>query len=588
MTVEGTDWLGSLRQLGIDQVIVLDFEFGNTQGEKPVPRCMVAKFLPSNGIVRQWLDSESKPEPLEAGPNTLWVAYYASAEIGCAIALGWPQPIHLLDLYVEFRNATNGLELPCGAGLLGAAAYFGLPCIDATDKDAMRTLALRGGPYSIEEQQSLLCYCESDVLTTLRLLQAMGSRIDWPRALFRGAYMAAAAQIESCGVPIDVDAHDILMSNWDAIQSDLISEVDKQYGVFDGHTFKAESFKRYLSVNNIQWPLTPKNNLMLDANTFSDMSQAHPQLVPLKQLRQSLGKLRKARLAIGQDGRNRTILSAFRSITGRNQPKSSESIFGRPSWERGLIKPQIGSALIIADYEQQEWGIAAALSGDEAMINAYTTGDPYLAFAIQAGAAPSGATKETHGLVRDQFKACALAVQYGMGAQQFAYRIGQSVGRAKFLLKMHRDLYRTFWEWSDAAVNFASLNLRIHTTLGWRYHVGPNTKRQTLMNFPMQANGAEIMRLACINGVRSGLRICMPIHDAFLVEATIADRNEMVELTNAVMADASAQILGGFVLRTEVKVIEYPNRYVDKRGSQMWETVWKIIGRGEQCAGATG
>jgi DNA polymerase I-like protein with 3'-5' exonuclease and polymerase domains len=84
-------------------------------------------------------------------------------------------------------------------------------------------------------------------------------------------------------------------------------------------------------------------------------------------------------------------------------------------WLRGLILPEEGCGLAYIDWEQQEFGIAAALSGDANMLEAYDSGDPYLAFAKQAGAAPPNATKASHGTLREQFKACALAVQYGMG-----------------------------------------------------------------------------------------------------------------------------------------------------------------------------
>ncbi len=58
------------------------------------------------------------------------------------------------------------------------------------------------------------------------------------------------------------------------------------------------------------------------------------------------------------------------------------------------------------------------------MMEAYRTGDPYLAFAKQAGAAPPDATKKTHGPLREKFKSCALGVLYGMGAASLAARIG--------------------------------------------------------------------------------------------------------------------------------------------------------------------
>ena len=122
-------------------------------------------------------------------------------------------------------------------------------------------------------------------------------------------------------------------------------------------------------------------------------------------------------------------------------------IFGPATWIRGLIKPGPGMALAYVDWEQQEFGIAAALSGDANMMAAYRSGDPYLAFAIQAGAAPTGATKATHGAIREQFKVCALAVQYGAGAAAIGVRLGLSTYRGEELLDLHKRTYPEFWQW---------------------------------------------------------------------------------------------------------------------------------------------
>lgn len=86
------------------------------------------------------------------------------------------------------------------------------------------------------------------------------------------------------------------------------------------------------------------------------------------------------------------------------------------------------------------------------MLAAYQSGDPYLEFAKQAGAMPQDATKESHKAERDQFKACVLAVQYGMGAEALARHIGQPACRARELLRLHQQTYRVFWRWSDGAV----------------------------------------------------------------------------------------------------------------------------------------
>src|SRR5262249_54947648 len=62
---------------------------------------------------------------------------------------------------------------------------------------------LGGRSWSSEECQAILNYCESDVAALAHLLPAMLPRIDLPRALLRGRYMAAAAAMEHNGVPID-------------------------------------------------------------------------------------------------------------------------------------------------------------------------------------------------------------------------------------------------------------------------------------------------------------------------------------------------------------------------------------------------
>ena len=106
----------------------------------------------------------------------------------------------------------------------------------------------------------------------------------------------------------------------------------------------------------------------------------------MRELRSALSEMRLSDLAVGSDGRNRTILSAFQSRTGRCQPSNTKYIFGPSVWLRGLIQPPEGWGVAYLDWSQQEFGIAAVLSGDEAMQAAYLSGDPYLEFAKQAGA----------------------------------------------------------------------------------------------------------------------------------------------------------------------------------------------------------
>src|SRR5262249_57573878 len=102
---------------------------------------------------------------------------------------------------------------------------------------------------------------------------------------------------------------------------------------------------------------------------------------------------------------------------------------------RWVRKPSGSMAVAYIDFEQQEFAIAARLSGDGDMLEAYASGDPYLAFAKQAGAIPQDGTKETHGSQRELFKTTALGVLYGMEAEGLALRLDQPSIIARDLLR---------------------------------------------------------------------------------------------------------------------------------------------------------
>ena len=119
----------------------------------------------------------------------------------------------------------------------------------------------------------------------------------------------------------------------------------------------------------------------------------------------------------------------------------------------------------------------------------------------------------------------------------------------------------------------------LHTVFGWRMLTEPDPNTNSLRNFPMQANGAEMMRLACCLATERGIRLCCPVHDALLIEAPLGEIEEAVTATQLVMQEASEIVLAGFRLRTDAKIVRYPDRYSDKRGEMMWKTVCELCGR---------
>lgn len=572
-----------MKNLTLDQCkfIFIDFEFrpkGGIEGNPIEVICMVAYDAANRSYYRLWEDelrSLSKP-PFPVDSDTVLVAYFASAEMSCYEALEWDTPENILDLYVEFRNLTNGLFLPEGRSLLGALKYFGLDSISGEHKDEMRDLALRGGPFTQQEKDDLLVYCQSDVDSLYPLYEAMKGYLDLPHALLRGLYSTALARMESLGSPIDYPTYKGLCQHWDGIKERLIEEVDHSYEVYQDGVFKEHLFDIYLKGQQIRWPRLDSGKLRLDDETFKTMAQLYPVLQPLRSLRESLAKLRLNALQVGIDGRNRCLLSPFQSITGRNQPSTTRFVFGLSKWARGLIQPRPGMAIAYIDWSQQEFGIAAALSDDPKMKEAYESGDPYLAFAKQAGAVPDDATKQSHPNERDQYKQCVLATQYGMGADSFAERLKQPKLRAKQLLEMHRKVYRKFWEWSDNVYNVTINKNRLNTVFGWQMNVPIDVNPRSLRNFPMQANAAEMLRIACILMVKRGIQLCAPVHDAVLIEATDETIEEQAAIAQECMEQASLIVLADFKLNSDVKIIRHPGRFLEGDAEPFWNTVITI------------
>jgi hypothetical protein len=392
-----------------NEVWLVNFEFDRRPGERPTPVGLEARERRGGRLVRLEQGGLGGGAPYPPNPEALVVFYDGPAALGCHLALGWPMPARVLDLHAEFRRLTSGLLPPGDYDLPAALNYFGLD---------------GGGVDGLES-----------------LLAALEPNLDLPRALLRGRYTAAVARMEWLGVPIDVEALDYLRAGWGRLQDALIERVDRRYGVYQGGKFNPRLWAAWVNKHDIPWPRLAPGRLELSLDTFREMADAYPEVRPMQELRATLALLRPSELPVGPDGRNRCPLRPFAAKTGRNAPSTSKFIFGPATWLRGLIKPEEGTALAYIDYEQQEFSIAAALSKDDAMLEAYLSGDPYLAFAKQAGAVPPDATKESHREERERFKQCALGVQYGMGAKSLAGRLGVPVPQARELLSLHRRTY---------------------------------------------------------------------------------------------------------------------------------------------------
>jgi DNA polymerase-1 len=563
------------------EVVFLDTEFTERVGECPQLICFVGYEQKSDRWMRFFADEEPHRAPFHK--DALLVGYAISSDLTCLQSLGW-QGRYYLDLFAEYRLHTNELGNKSNASLLAALDHFQIPHITSQQKDRMRQLAIRGGPFTDAERRDLLAYCQSDVqqLPTLfeKLIGPMDER-QFAQALGRGRFVASVSSIEKNGIPVDVPTLKELEAKWDNLLLALIAEVDREYHIYDGVTFKFDRFSDYLSRQRITWPRTPKGRLKSDDDTLRAMALAYPILNPLRELRATLSTMKHWTLAVGADGRNRTSLRPFTTQTARNAPSNTLSIFGPACWLRGLIKPDPGYAVAYCDYEQEEFAVGAWLSGDENMLEAYRAGDVYLAFAKQVGAIPACGTKATHRQVRDQYKQVILAVGYGQQARGLALRLGCTETKAQILLDQHRELYKKFWAWSDRVLATMQLENQFTTRAGWRIKKTrklTHHEERSLRNFPVQSTASSVLHVCSPMVTEAGIQVAMLVHDALLIVAPVEEIEDQIKKVQGLMAAASRLVLGGFELRTDAK--PFVDRFMDERGESTWNLVMRLL---KQC-----
>jgi hypothetical protein len=344
--------------------------------------------------------------------------------------------------------------------------------------------------------------------------------------------------------------------------------------------FSEARFANWIERKGYAWPKTDTGKYSRDADTYKEMAEIHPEIEPLRRLVKTYNLFRDFRIVIGSDERNRCSLWPFQSKTGRNQPSNAEFVFGMPAWLRHLFKPPVGRACAYLDWKAQEYGIAAALSGDAAMMTDYATGDPYLALAVRLSRVPPGATKDTHPKERKLFKAaCGLGAMYGSSEYGLARRLGISVEQARDILHSHKRTYGTFWRWTNTVVMQGRLRRYMDSRLGWRMHLAGDVNVRSLQNFTMQATGADLLRLAVCLLVEAGVQVDAMIHDALVVESPVEEIDAVAARAQEIMCEAGRQLLNGFALQTDALIIRYPDRFdaVDEDDAEMWAMTMRML-----------
>ena len=540
-----------------------------------------------------------------------------------------------------------------GAGLTAAVGQCFGEFLDTAHKRAMRDLILSAPDFTDVERREVMAYCSSDIVylpdlffeLSRRLARALHGQLsaeEIRRAqLLRGGFVASIAKMEAEGFPLRVEAVRNLRRNFEAARDTIIRDLVENHFPFflrvkrrasdllGAWVDKESQFRAFLDSRGLlsKWPRTvdedtgkPTATLSREDKVLAEYDGV-PELRAYRQARKLIRQLQWFREpdemkrrkegdffdTVGADDRQRAFLGPFGTQTGRNAPKASRFIPAMSSWLRVLIEPPPGWVVYGIDWASQEFAIAAVMSRDANMMAAYQSGDPYLYFAIRAGAVSEvdgeawkwekKARKSSHEVttperdelfhrvteLRNLFKSTTLGLQYGMGKEKLAVKLTVDTGRrvtvdeADRLIQLHRRVYPTYWAWLEKVSNHYERKGVLTLWDGWAL-LGDNENFLSVRNFPVQGTGSVTMREAVRRGHREGLRILTPLHDAIYGICREDEAEEHPATLGRCMDEAVSAVLGDRLkIRQDLGIHRHGEPWVEEKGEKFYKLLGKYL-----------
>lgn len=559
---------------GFSRKVAIDFEYGS-DANVPEPRCFSAYDIDEKKMYHAWIGTQEERDTWkDFFKDSLMITFFGNAEIHCMLVMGWTLPKELIDYYSECRYLTNGLYFG-DRGLLDFCSLYNIEGCSKSFKDTNRQLALRGGVYTNKEKEDLLKYNDVDALLTWRLHETLQSKIDWECARFRGRFVTACGMMEWRGIPVDVIGLKKLYANPEKLKKLLIERGDKHH-VYVDTEFNHERFDSLIDEMGIPWERTPskKQYKTLDSY-FEEKSELYPEIKEIYDLQKDVKSIRPGSLLLGSDGRVRTFISQYASLTARSQPKSSEFILLLSKWLRCYIRPPEGMGLSYIDYCGAEIGIAGYLSGDRRMISAYQSGDPHLFLGKSLGIIPPDGQKKDYPREREICKGLFFKVNYGGGKKAVASGLHISENEAEQLLRWYQMYFETFHKWRICFVKQCRLDGKTDNGL-WRFFVDNKVSHRTLYDYPMQTMCSLILQTAIVLCCERGVEVLAPLHDALLVQGSIEEIEKKTRVAEQCMIDASYLFLGE-KLRVESEIYKYPSSFICEEGKERYDFINSLV-----------
>jgi DNA polymerase I-like protein with 3'-5' exonuclease and polymerase domains len=226
---------------------------------------------------------------------------------------------------------------------------------------------------------------------------------------------------------------------------------------------------------------------------------------------------------------------------------------------RNCIVAPPGRVLVKADYSQIELRIAAKISGDKALLDAYQRGDDLHTITARNVLGIANVTKEHRQLA----KALNFGLLYGMGARGFRQYAKSQYGLDLTEEQAHcyRDAF--FKSYPGLATWHCRVRSRkvteTRTVAGRRRLLNDKTPDTHRLNTPVQGTGADGLKLALalLWERRDQARDAFPVlavHDEIVVEADAHQADAVASWLKAAIVEAMAPLIAPVPVEVEVKI----------------------------------
>jgi DNA polymerase I len=277
--------------------VVCDFEYEVADGELPNVLCMVAQVLDENlrhlRTIKLWRGEFGPAPPFDIGPDSLFIAYSAWAEMTCFKVLGWKFPVHIFDQHTAYLAASNIL-LPYNPSeprvkvrkrLADACRAYDIAGWENIDKETISESIGNGTWRQSYSPAEIVGYCAEDVQKALELfrrqIRGAGRHLpaaDVPRILHWSNYSAkCVALIQARGIPIDMPLWNLVQENKAAVIGEMLRRFDPSHGDDDPiytpeGKWSERRFEQWLVRAGVpSWPRLDSGKLDTDSDAFRMM-----------------------------------------------------------------------------------------------------------------------------------------------------------------------------------------------------------------------------------------------------------------------------------------------------------------------------